>query len=158
MKYTFEVSNDMSRVPYTGKLINILELTPQYSEDATELHGKLLAVFGEPAYTTNNLENVYEYIIVAKGEDGSEHVLSVYEGASGPAIGGENSALEAANELKRHIRSAKPMDYEYRGFYFDGPTKIHRGVFNGKLFFSEVEVADDDEEYVQALKEAYPGI
>ena len=154
MKYSFNAISDLKKMPITGKLMNILELNPSYSEDTTKLFGQLLTAFGEPAYTTKSLEDAYCYIIIALGEDGSEHVLSVYEGSSGPAIGAENSADDAAQELIKHIRNVPAMDYEYEGYYFDGPTKICRGIKNGEVFYSEVEMSF--EEYEQAYKEVYP--
>ena len=154
MEYSFKASNDLKKMPLTGKLMNIVDFSPGYSEAVAKLHGQLLAVFGEAAYTTKSLENVYCYIIIATGEDGSEHILSLYEGPSGPAIGGENSADDAAKALIKHIKSVQPMDYEYEGYYFDGPTKVHRGIKNGEVFYSEVEMSL--EEFDQAYKEVYP--
>ena len=138
MNYSFEASNNVELIALTGKLMNIVELAnPHYSEAVTELYGKLLAVFGEPAETSKSLESAYLYVVTAKGEDGSDYVLSVYEGPTGPAIGGKKMACEAAQELKKYIESAQPMDYEYEGYYFDGPTKVHRGVANGKAFIQK---------------------
>ena len=154
MRYSFEAINDLGRMPLAGKLMNLVEFSPHYGEAVAELYGQLLTLFGEPVYTTQSLEDAYCYIILTRGEDRSEHILNVYEGSSGPAIGGENSAHDAALELKKYIGSAQPTDYEYEGYYFDGPTKIRRGVKDGKAFYSEAEISFEESE--QAYKELYP--
>ena len=154
MIYSFETSNDVSLIAPSGKLLNIVEISASYNDDVTILYGQLLATFGEPAYMTQNLEDAYGYVIIARDEAGNEHVLNVYEGPSGPAIGGEESALVAAHELVSRIRKAHPNDFEYEGYYLDGPSKVHRGIKNGKAFFSEIELTDD--EYEQAYKKLYP--
>ena len=152
MTYSFEISNDLNRIVSAGKLINIIErFGPQYSRDTTKVFGQLLAIFGDPIYVTKNMEDAYSYVIIAKDENDIEHVLNVYEGSTGPAIGGYESSLDAAQQLAEQIRSAQPMDYEYEGYYFDGPTKIHKGVTNGEVFYSEVEISDD--EFRQAYNE-----
>ena len=155
MNYSFKVSNDLKRIAFTSKLINIItDFGPQYSTDTTKVFGQLLTIFGEPAYITKDLEDEYCYVIIATDEHGKEHALNVYSGATGPAIGGYDSSLDAAQELAKQIRSAQPMDYEYEGYYFDGPTKIRRGIAKGEVFFSEVEINDNEVE--RAYKEIYP--
>jgi len=155
MKYHFETSNNLQLMAGTGKLIDLIELNPQYSKNCTELYGKLLTIFGQPAYTTKSVENAYCYVIIAKDENGSCHTLSVYEGSSGPAIGGPKSAYDAAQELKNYIvnSDATPADYEYEGYYFDTSSKIRRGIIGGEVFYSEVEMSA--EEFEQAYKEVY---
>ena len=154
MKYSFKAINDVKRIPLAGKLINIVDISPEYSKDSTEVYGRLLAAFGQPAYTTMDLEDAYCYVITATDASGNEHVLNVYDGPSGPAIGGEYSALDAAEQLRQYISTFAPADYEYEGYYFDGPTKVRRGIANGEVFYSEVEISD--EEYGQAYKLVYP--
>ena len=155
MNYSFKTSKNQDAISGTSKLMNILEsANPNYCEAVTELYGKLLTAFGEPVYTTKSLEDAYCYVIIAKGD--SEHILSIYEGSSGPAIGGkDSSSYDAARELIKYIKGMQPMDHEYEGYYFDGPTKIHRGIVNGKIFCSEVEISFESEEYKQAYKEVY---
>ena len=155
MNYTFEASKDINLIALTSNLMNIIMIDQRYNKAATELYGRLLTAFGEPVETSKSLENAYTYVILAKCEDGNKHVLSVYEGPSGPAIGGNKNAMDAAQALKKHILNAMPADYEYKGYYLDGPTKIHRGIKNGEVFYSEVPMDFDDEEYKQAYKEMY---
>ena len=91
---------------------------------------------------------------MAIDECGSEHMLSVYEGPSGPAIGGPQTAHDAAKELIRHIKNAIPADYEYEGYYFDTSSKIRRGVLNGQPFCVEIKMTTD--EHKKAYKKVYP--
>ena len=56
--------------------------------------------------------------------------LEVYEGSSGPAIGGLNNAesLQAAETLKKLIEESEELvDYQYEGYYLDLDSKIHYG-------------------------------
>ena len=152
MEYSFEAINDLQKIDYTGKLMDILDLSPQYVEETTKLHGKVLALFGEPPHSTKSLEDVYCYVICAKDKDGNEEYFSVYEGSSGPAIGGTGSD-EVALELKEKILNAQPVDYDYEGYYFDGPTLVKRGVKNGEAYCSEEEISFDECE--EAYKEIY---
>ncbi|MCL2060203.1 MAG: hypothetical protein FWH01_14320 [Oscillospiraceae bacterium] len=140
INYTFEVSNEVNAIAGTSQILNLIYFGPNASEDMAIVQGQLLTLFGEPAYITKDLENAYLYIIIATGDNGNTYILSAYSGPSGPAIGGDTSLDgidEAADKLKEYILSAHPSDYEYEGYYFDGPTKIHRGVKDGKAFHQE---------------------
>ena len=145
MTYTFKATNNEEALPKAmrGKLMNILELTPDHGEQAALWYGKLLTAFGQPAYTTNDFEDIYTYIIEATAEDGERRVFSVYEGPTGPAIGGTEREQQAALAMIEYVKGVAPTDYEQEGYYFDGPTKIHRGVSGGEVFFSEVAVEWD---------------
>jgi len=156
MKYTFKASNNLKLLPPAGKLMNIIDFNSNYSEETAKLYGQLFEIFGEPAERSKCIENAYIYVIAAKDEAGSEHMLSVYEGPSGPAIGGSYDAYDAALELIRYIKNAKPADYEYEGYYFDTSSKIRRGVLNGQPFYSEIIMTAD--EYEKAYKEVYRGM
>ena len=145
MTYKFTATNNESEFPKAmrGKLMNILELTPDHGEQAALWYGKLLTAFGDPAYTTNDFEDIYTYIVEAVCEDGERRVFSVYEGPTGPAIGGTEREQKAAKAMIDYVSGLKPTDYEQEGYYFDGPTKIRRGVAGGEPFFSEVPVEWD---------------
>jgi len=153
MKHTFKASNDLKHLPFFGKLMNVIDLNSNYSEEATKFYGQLLEIFGKPAESSKCLENAYIYVINAKDEYGNEHILSVYEGPSGPAIGGSHTAYDAALELIIYIKNVKPADYEYEGYYFDTSSKIRRGVLNGRPFYSEIKMTADEHE--KAYKEVY---
>ena len=159
-KYFFEVSNDENLMIGTSKILNIVEIGPNMSEDAAKVQGQLLTLFGEPAFTSKDFEIAYTYVIIANtsGSGANTFVLTTYSGPSGPAIGGEmgvDDITEAAEKLKEYILAAHPSDYEYEGYYFDGPTRIHQGVKDGQVFFSETAMSD--EEFDKAYRELYLG-
>lgn len=55
----------------------------------------------------------------------------MYEGSSGPAIGGLNNAesLQAAETLKKLIEESEEVaDYQYEGYYQDLDLKISMGI------------------------------
>ena len=139
----------------TSQLLSFFNFTPDYSLKCAGLYGKLLALFHAPLYVTKDVENAYCFVIIANDNAGNEHALSVYSGPSGPAIGGLQSANEAANALWHYIMNAdvQPLDYEYEGYYMDALSKIHEGVKAGVPFYTETEM--DDDEVEQANKELY---
>ena len=125
-------------------------------ENNAKVQGQLLTLFGEPAYITKDLENAYAYVVIAKIGDSKEIVLSVYCGPTGPAIGGKwgaDGVAEAAEKLRTFILVAQPTDYEYEGFYFDGPMRIRQGVKDGNAYFFESEMTD--EEFKEAYQEVH---
>ena len=120
----------------TSKIRNILG--PEagawaYQGGSTLCLGQLKTLFGEPLYVKKNLEDQYAYCILAAGEDGKEIYLQVYSGPTGPAIGGEQDAdsARAADALAELITSAKAADYDYEGYYMDGPCIVREGVRGG---------------------------
>ena len=126
-------------------------------EEQTKIYGQLLTLFGEPLYITQNCENAYSYLIMATHSDGTQYVLNVYQGPSGAAIGGGfgiSGIQDAAEELACCIRNAETTDFEWVGYYMDGPSKIHQKIENGKISYEETEIKDDDE-YEKARKICY---
>ena len=110
-------------------------------------YGRMLALFGPPLYIDPDLENQYRYCIEAKDDQGSIVYLDVYSGPSGPAIGGDPEGdieREAAEELAALILSTGPEDYDYVGYYLDGPCKVHMGIKNGQPFIEESELTDEE--------------
>ena len=94
-----------------------------------------------------DLEKQYRYCIEAKDDQGSIVYLDVYSGPSGPAIGGDPEGdieREAAEELAALILSTGPEDYDYVGYYLDGPCKVHMGIKNGQPFIEESELTDEE--------------
>ena len=66
--------------------------------------------------------------------------LEVYEGSSGPAIGGLNNAesLQAAETLKKLIEESEEVaDYQYEGYYLDLDSKITMGIKDGVPYYNE---------------------
>ena len=55
MKYTFRALSDMKLLPPTGKLMNIIDFSSNYSRETTKLYGQLLELFGQPAESSKCL-------------------------------------------------------------------------------------------------------
>ncbi|MCR5123558.1 MAG: hypothetical protein K6B74_14195 [Ruminococcus sp.] len=94
---------------------------------------KVITLFGQPDYFTEDYEQLFSCVVAAKDENGRELVLEIYHGPSGPAIGGGDSPEEeaAAAELAELIKAAELSDYEWEGDYEDVPVHIRMGVKNG---------------------------
>lgn len=149
-EYTFEAVDDLERIFGTSR---ILRIAKGYSaEEDALIQGQLLTLFGEPAQTSMDLENAYTYVILARDDEGNEYYLSAYAGPSGPAIGGDSSVPgteDAAEALKDCVREAAPADYEYNGFYFDTSSKIIQGVSEGRVYYEETLMTE--EQFMEAL-------
>lgn len=140
----------------TSKIRNIVE---GYGEEAYYQGilclGQLKTLFGEPLYITEDLENQYAYCISAANESGKKVYLQVYSGPSGPAIGGnmDGDSRQAADELAGLITGAEPEDYDYEGYYMDGPSAVKMGVRNGEPYMEEKEISE--EEFAELCKKLY---
>lgn len=148
--YVFESVPSDDRLYGTSKVANIWsDLGDGYGEECALIYGRLLTRFGDPLYTSMDLEMQYEYAIEATGPDGEVYFFSVYSGSTGPAIGGKNSQQgidDAAAALVDEINSVTPADYDYEGYYMDGPSKVTMGVKDGEPYYNEVEVSMDEME------------
>lgn len=128
-----------------------------YQGGSTLCLGQLKTLFGEPLYMTKNLEDQYAYCILAAGEDGREIYLQVYSGPSGPSIGGNQDpdSAQAADELAKLIVSAKAADYDYEGYYMDGPSVVREGVRGGEPYMEEEELDVSEDEFARICEEIY---
>ena len=130
----FQKDTSLTSIPESnGKLLN-LDLEPVIA------YGRLRALFGEPNYETQNFEDAYSYILFVESESSEKIYLEVYEGSSGPAIGGLNNAesLQAAETLKKLIEESEEVaDYQYEGYYQDLDLKISMGIKNGVPYYNE---------------------
>lgn len=108
------------------------------------IFGSLLALFGEPDYLSENLENMYQYSLLAKRSDGKETILLVYSGPTGPSVSCRKKESDmkagAAYALRELLQETPPMDYSYEGYYYDGPTTLEFGVKDGVPYFQEKEL------------------
>ena len=139
-KYQFKAVNDMEKIS-GANIMNIIDGFPSdYSEQTVLNYGKLKTLFGDPLYEEKDIENQYTYGVVTTTEDGREIFLHVYNGSSGPAIGGQQNeeSRKAAYQLSEMIRQATPTDYDYVGYYLDGPSRIQEGIKNGVPYHEEV--------------------
>ena len=130
----FQKDTSLTSIPESnGKLLN-LDL------ESVIAYGRLRALFGEPNYETQNSEDAYSYILFVEPESSEKIYLEVYEGSSGPAIGGLNNAesLQAAETLKKLIEESEEVaDYQYEGYYLDLDSKITMGIKDGVPYCNE---------------------
>ena len=102
VEYTFSKVDDEEKIWGTSKICDIYEL---YEQDKSPLaYGQMLTLFGEPLYTTENLENQYSYVIAATDTEGNVTYLNVYSGPSGPSIGGMPEDEEVTKKLVLYIK------------------------------------------------------
>lgn len=153
MEYTFRKVDNEEKIGGTSKICDIYELD-EYEKHPLA-YGQMLALFGEPLYVTENLENQYSYVISATDQEGNVTYLSVYSGPSGPSVGGMTGDEDAADALVCYIRSAKAADYEYEGYYMDVPCKVKMGVKNGAPYMQEEILELTDEEFCELYERLY---
>lgn len=157
VQYQFQMETNeekWSALYGTSYICHIIEGFPSdYIEQTALVYGRLRGLFGEPTYESMNYEDQYAYYITATTEDGKEIFLDVYSGSSGPAIGGQHDeeTAEAARQLIQIILQTEPVDYDYVGFYLDGPSKVHQGVKNGVPYAEEEEIDPEDEDYKELI-------
>ena len=152
-KSRFKAVNDQEKIS-GSKIFNIIDGFPSdYSEQIVLIYGKLKTLFGNPLYEEKNIENQYTYGVVTTTKEGREIFLHVYNGSSGPAIGGQQDeeSRKAAYQLREMIQQAAPADYDYVGYYLDGPCRIQEGIKNGIPYYEEVELDDLSIEELEGL-------
>ncbi|MCM1049472.1 MAG: hypothetical protein NC433_13725 [Clostridiales bacterium] len=155
-RFEFKAQNKRTMNRTVTGTSKIKSLTGYFPPDESILClGRLKTLFGKPLYVTKDLDNQYGYCILATDKDGKEVYLQVYSGPSGPSIGGNHDAdsLAAADELVEFVAAAEASDYEYEGYYLDGPCSVKYSVRNGVPTMEENELSD--EEYQKAYKEIY---
>lgn len=141
-KYQFKAVDDLQKISGSN-IMNIIDgFPPDYNEQTALIYGKLKTLFGDPLYEEEDLENQYTYVVATTTEDGREIFLNTYRGPSGPAIGGQQDeeSRKAAYQLSELIQQAPPTDYDYVGYYMDGPSRIREGIKNGVPYFEEEEL------------------
>lgn len=150
-EFTFTVLDQeaVDRVAPSGSRIRHIGEKP---EDQILSLGRLKTLFGEPLYLSEDLEDQYTYFLSTVTAAGRTLCLSAYSGPTGPAIGGEQdeASCAAADALAALINSASPADYDYEGYYLDGPCRVRMGVRNGVPYMEEDELSD--EEFEQILR------
>lgn len=154
--YQFKTVDDQAKL-LGSQILHIIDGFPSdYSKQAVLIYGKLRTLFGEPLFEEKDIENQYTYVLATTTEDGREIYLNVYSGSSGPAIGGQQDeeSRKAAHQLLKMIRLAFPTDYDYVGYYLDGPTRIQQGIKNGVPYYEEELLGDlSKEEMDKILRE-----
>lgn len=158
-KYQFKAVDDQEKI-MGSKILNIIDGFPSdYSEQKVLIYGKLKTLFGDPLYEEKDIGNQYAYGLVTTTEGNSEIFLHVYNGSSGPAIGGQQDeeSRKAAYQLLEMIQQAAPTDYDYVGYYLDGPCRIQEGIKNGVPYYEEVDLSDISEEEMNKIFQEVAG-
>lgn len=149
VSYTFQAVKDVEKSPEGSKICNLIEDFVDYENKFTLVCGKVKALFGQPIYQTENLENLFLYCILATSEEGEEVYLDLYCAGSGPAVGGKSDerSRKAAEALVDYVWQAEPVDYEQKGYYLDGPTALAFGIRDGVPFYNETELRLSEKEF-----------
>lgn len=149
MPYTFRAVKDMDQLTGSGKLCNLIESFADYENQFSLLCGKIKALFGQPVYQTENMENLFSYCILATSEEGEEVYLDIYCAGSGPAVGGmsDEKSRKAAKALVDYIWQAEPVDYAIKAYYLDGQTALAFGIKDGVPFYNETELNLTEKEF-----------
>ena len=61
MPYTFQSVKNMEKLTDSSKLCNFIESFSDYGNQFSLICGKIEALFGQPIYKTENLENRFSY-------------------------------------------------------------------------------------------------
>ncbi len=149
-EYTFRTLSDSQLVSGTSRLI-APELDPpnprglleagKYGEYMASFRGSVLALFGPPLYTSDLADESYEYIIEATDRTNKSWILTVYDGAGGPAIGGDSSddsILPPAIALWTLIQNTKPADFETTVYDDDTDYTVTYGCKDGHCYWNEI--------------------
>lgn len=158
MAYTFKSESAMGdKLAYGSKICSIIDGFADYENQFALTCGKIRALFNNPLYETENMENLFSYCIAATSEDGTTVYLDVYCAGTGPAVGGQHDeeSKKAAQELKAYIRQADPVDYSCRCYYLDGPTVLDIGIKDGQPFYHEKELVLPEKEFKELYKRLY---
>lgn len=141
--YTFTAQSSMEYPPDSSLVCWLIEeFDENYGNNCALIYGKLKTLFGEPVYETEDNENLYSYCILATSKDGDTVYLDVYEGPSGPAIGGmhDEETLKAAQALTSYIWQAEASDYECTSYYPDTLSAVTMGVRDGIPYYEEKRI------------------
>ena len=142
-KYSFHALEDPDLIYGTGKLLNppIHEDIGSYGREIAAFRGAALQLFGEPLWTTDLSDEAYTYVIEATDEQGNSWLLSLYEGPSGPAIGGnirDQSILAVAEELSELLQRTLPADFEAITYSMDFDITIRYGCKDSSCYYEEL--------------------
>lgn len=138
--YKFERKKLSSGKTMAGNNVaEILELDDDQAFQAVFL-GKVKTLFGEPDYSTADMEDLYSYEMIAIDENQTEIPLEIYYGPSGPSIAAptDEEHEQAVLELAQMIMDAKPSDYEIRCVYEDVGVTVIMGVKQGQPYYKSL--------------------
>ncbi len=140
--YKYE-KTDWQKLPMRrSKLVG---MNPAESAEKHSLFiGKVITLFGQPEYWSENNEDMCSWAVDGVNEAGEEICLEIYYGASGPAIGGDSEAesQKAAQELMELIKKTEPTDFHHESIYEDFGVKVEMGVKDGVPYYNS-EMGED---------------
>lgn len=152
--YTFRILEDVSRCDGSDKAFGFeMDMV-----NVAEVWGKLIALFGQTKYVSDEMEEAFSYILEAVDSENESLPFSIYYGATGLAIGmhKEYQALDKAKEVVAEfmdkLGKTVPVDFDYEGYYPEYGCKVELGVANGKGYARDFEL-DEDGQYVEIKKE-----
>lgn len=151
MPYTFQAVKDTGKLTDSSKLYNFIESFTDYGNQFSLICGKIKALFGQPIYETENLENLFLYYILTTSEEGEEICLDIYCAGSGTAVGGmqDEKSRKAAKALVDYVWQAEPVNYTHKAYYLDGPAVLEFGIKNGSPFYNETELSLSEKEFTE---------
>lgn len=142
MPYTFQSVEDMKKLTSSGKICNFIESCADYGKQFSLICGKIQALFGQPIYKTENMEDLFSYCILTTSEEGEEVYLEIYCAGSGLAVGGmkDEKSRKAAEALVDYVQQAEPVNYTQKAYYLDGPTALEFGIRDGVPYYNETKL------------------
>lgn len=151
MPYTFQSVKDTEKLTDSSKLYNFIEGFADYENQFSLICGKIRALFGQPIYETENLENLFLYCILTISEEGEVIYLDIYCAGSGPAVCGmqDEKSRKAAKALVNYVWQAEPVSYAHKAYYLDGPSVLEFGIKNGSPYYNETELRLSEKEFTE---------
>lgn len=148
MPYTFQSVKNMEKLTDSSKLCNFIEGFSDGNQFSL-ICGKIKALFGQPIYETENLENLFFILYFNDIGRGEEVYLDIYCAGSGPAVGGmqDEKSRRAAKALVDYVWQAEPVNYAYKAYYLDGPTTLEFGIRDGAPYYNETELRLSEKEF-----------
>ena len=149
MPYTFQSVKNTEKLADSSKLYNFIESFADYGNQFSLICGKIKALFGQPIYETENLENLFFILYFNDIGRGEEVYLDIYCAGSGPAVGGmqDEKSRRAAKALVDYVWQAEPVNYAYKAYYLDGPTTLEFGIRDGAPYYNETELRLSEKEF-----------
>ena len=141
MKFKFESLQDDSLIDGSSYFMDFGEMNSQ--EEAQIAEGKLLSAFGQPALTSENYEDSFNYIIRATADTGESVILTVY-GIGVVHIGADRQddfAQKAAVALIEYVNAFAPTDYSRTVYYLDFDMQIDIQVQGGKVTIDQSQIS-----------------
>ena len=128
---------------------NFIESFADYGNQFSLICGKIKALFGQPIYETENLENLFFILYFNDIGRGEEVYLDIYCAGSGPAVGGmqDEKSRRAAKALVDYVWQSEPVNYAYKAYYLDGPTTLEFGIRDGAPYYNETELNLSEKEF-----------